>query len=275
VALLDGNNALRSQFVYPVGATTPSYLITGGSEYRIISDQTGSPRLVVNAGSGQVEEQIDYDAFGNATVSNVANGWDTSLMPFGFGGGLVDSDTGLIHLGVRDYDPHTGAWTSRDPLGFGAGDTTLYSYAQDDPVNLSDPSGLGPNQDNQQAMDINVNKMGYDLTEMKKSISGPVAYDLTEMKKSITGPVAYDLTEMKKSISGPVAYDLTEMKKSISGPVAYDLTEMKKSITGPVGWNLETNQTAWNLETNQTAWNLETNVKSVAESGSLATGGAV
>ena len=144
VALLDGSGALRAQFVYS-GEAPPAYMVTGGTTYRIISDQVGSPRLIVDSNTGQVMEQIDYDAFGNQTVSNVAGGWDATLVPFGFGGGLYDPDTGLIHLGTRDYDPHTGRWTARDPLGLGAGDTaTLYGYAFGDPVNVVDPSGAGP-----------------------------------------------------------------------------------------------------------------------------------
>jgi RHS repeat-associated protein len=149
IALLDGTGAVRSQFVYAPGAATPSYLISGGTEYRILVDQTGSPRLVVNAGTGQVEEQLDYDSFGNQSISQVAGGWDPTLLPFGFAGGLRDSDTGLLHLGARDYDPQTGTWTARDPLSFGAGDTTLYGYAHDDPINLADASGLGPFTDQQ------------------------------------------------------------------------------------------------------------------------------
>jgi uncharacterized protein RhaS with RHS repeats len=41
----------------------------------------------------------------------------------------------------RGYDPETGRFISKDPLGFGGGDTNLYGYALADPVNLVDPSG--------------------------------------------------------------------------------------------------------------------------------------
>ena len=63
-------------------------------------------------------------------------------MPFGFASGLYDSDTGLVHFGYRDYDPFTGKWTAKDPLLFAGGDSNLYGYVLNDPVNLVDPLGL-------------------------------------------------------------------------------------------------------------------------------------
>jgi len=63
-------------------------------------------------------------------------------VPFGFAGGLYDSDTKLTHFGYREYDPYTGKWTAKDPLLFGGGDSNLYGYVLGDPVNLVDPSGL-------------------------------------------------------------------------------------------------------------------------------------
>jgi uncharacterized protein RhaS with RHS repeats len=42
------------------------------------------------------------------------------------------------------YDPETGRWTSKDPIGFEGGDTNLYGYVLQDPVNYKDPKGLSP-----------------------------------------------------------------------------------------------------------------------------------
>jgi uncharacterized protein RhaS with RHS repeats len=39
------------------------------------------------------------------------------------------------------YDPTIGRWTSQDPVGFKAGDTNLYRYAGNDPVDRMDPNG--------------------------------------------------------------------------------------------------------------------------------------
>jgi RHS repeat-associated protein len=66
----------------------------------------------------------------------------TLEIPFGFAGGLHDKDTNLIRFGYRDFDPETGRWTARDPIGFAGGDTNLYGYVASDPVNFIDPDGL-------------------------------------------------------------------------------------------------------------------------------------
>jgi hypothetical protein len=47
-----------------------------------------------------------------------------------------------VHLQAREYDPVTGRFTTKDPIGFAGGDTNLYGYVLGDPVNWVDPSGL-------------------------------------------------------------------------------------------------------------------------------------
>jgi RHS repeat-associated protein len=54
---------------------------------------------------------------------------------------LYDPDTGLVRFGARDYDAEVGRWTGKDPMGFKARDTNLLSYAGNDPVNRTDPTG--------------------------------------------------------------------------------------------------------------------------------------
>ncbi|WP_333033329.1 MULTISPECIES: RHS repeat-associated core domain-containing protein [unclassified Microcoleus] len=62
-----------------------------------------------------------------------------------FAGGLIDVETELVRFGFRDYDAVAGKWTAKDPIGFAGGDGNLYGYIVNEPVNLTDPSGLDPN----------------------------------------------------------------------------------------------------------------------------------
>jgi RHS repeat-associated protein len=136
LAVYDGNDALVMRFEYADGRM-PVSMTSGGAAYYLAYDQVGSLRVVADA-SGNVVKRVDYDSFGNV----VADTNPTFDVPFGFAGGLHDRDTGLVRFGYRDYDPDVGRWTAKDPIGFAGGDTDLYGYCLNDPVNWVDPEGL-------------------------------------------------------------------------------------------------------------------------------------
>jgi uncharacterized protein RhaS with RHS repeats len=46
-----------------------------------------------------------------------------------------------VRFGVRDYDALTGRWTAKDLILFDGGDTNLYVYSPNDPLNFADPTG--------------------------------------------------------------------------------------------------------------------------------------
>ena len=101
------------------------------------TDQLGSIFTVADSSGNSVQE-ILYDSFGRR-IYNSDPEYDPML---GFGGGLYDSDTGLIHFGYREYDPVIGRFISPDPLGYDGGDVDLYGYCLDDPINFVDRLGL-------------------------------------------------------------------------------------------------------------------------------------
>lgn len=136
VAELDALGAVQSRFVYGTRSHVPDYLVRGGATYRLVSDDKGSVRLVVDVATGVVAQAIEYDAWG-VVVADSSPGFQ----PFGYAGGLYDPDTGLVRFGERDYDAAAGRWTSKDPIGFGGGDPNLYGYVGGDPVNAIDPEG--------------------------------------------------------------------------------------------------------------------------------------
>lgn len=139
VAELDNTGNVFSWFVYGTRSNVPDYMIRGGDSYRIISDHLGSPRLVVNAQTGEVAQRMDYDAWGN-----VVQDTNPGFQPFGFAGGIYDQQLGLLRYGARDYDPVTGRWTIKDPIYFDGGQLNLYAYVMSNPMNWVDEDGFAP-----------------------------------------------------------------------------------------------------------------------------------
>jgi RHS repeat-associated protein len=102
-----------------------------------VSDVRGSVRLVVDATTGIVAQQLTYDPYGQ-----VLEDTNPGFQPFGYAGGEYDWTTGLTRFGARDYDATIGRWTAKDPIGFGGGDTNLYAYVGGEPIGRVDVTGL-------------------------------------------------------------------------------------------------------------------------------------
>jgi RHS repeat-associated protein len=137
VAWYDGNGTLKAQFVFGIRWNVPEYMVKAGQNYKFVYDQLGSVRVVV-APDGSISERIDYDEFGNIVADSMPG-----FQPFGFAAGLRDVDTGLVRFGKRDYDAAIGRWTTIDPTRFAAG-PNLFTYVNNDPINMVDPSGKSP-----------------------------------------------------------------------------------------------------------------------------------
>ena len=72
-------------------------------------DQAGSTRLITGS-TGKVEGKCSYSAYGTPTCEGSAT------PRFGYDGQYTNSDTGLIYMRARVYDPATAQFLSRDPL---------------------------------------------------------------------------------------------------------------------------------------------------------------
>jgi RHS repeat-associated protein len=135
IAELDSAGDVVAEYIYGSKPYVPEYMIKSGTTYKIITDRLGSVRMVVNANTGAIAQRIDYDAFGN-----ISQDTNPGFQPFGFHGGLYDPETGLTRFGARDYNPRTGRWLSRDPIGISGG-LNLYQAFGCNPVNFIDPFG--------------------------------------------------------------------------------------------------------------------------------------
>jgi len=136
VAELDGSGSVVARFVYAEDVNVPDLMVTGTATYRLVKDHLGSVRVVLDVATGAVAQELVYDTWGRVLVDTAPG-----FQPFGFAGGLYDTDTGLVRFGRRDYDAEIGRWTAKDPIRFYGGDANLYAYVLGDPVNHIDPTG--------------------------------------------------------------------------------------------------------------------------------------
>ncbi|MCL1887545.1 MAG: DUF6531 domain-containing protein [Kiritimatiellaeota bacterium] len=114
-----------------------------------LRDRLGSIMGLVDS-SGAIVATYDYDAWGNvASVS--ASVLPYTLREFRYRWQCREYvpiihdtvlRTGLYYFRNRWYDPVSGRFLSKDPLGLGGGDLNLYAFCGNDPVNNKDPYGL-------------------------------------------------------------------------------------------------------------------------------------
>jgi RHS repeat-associated protein len=117
----------------PLGVISAS-----GAVSYFLEDHLGSTRYIVDNG-GRVISAFDYSAFG---VPRSVTGDGPR-----FGGQEWDSETSLLFLGSRYMDPRDARFLSRDPFPPSLRHPQTfnrYVYAGNDPVNLTDPTGLAP-----------------------------------------------------------------------------------------------------------------------------------
>lgn len=114
------------------GADTTAYYV---------HDQLGTPLQAVDK-FGNVVWAMHYDAFGNTTdITPRAADKYTIISNLRLPGQYADSETGLYYNWNRYYDPLTGRYITKDPIGL-AGGMNTYGYVGGSPLTLTDPQGL-------------------------------------------------------------------------------------------------------------------------------------
>jgi RHS repeat-associated protein len=115
-------------------------------------DGNGNVTALVKADGAGLSAQYEYGPFGELLR---ATGPMAKANPFRFSTKYQDDESDYLYYGYRYYDPSTGRWPNRDPLGeagfellrggkpnaVGSG-VNLYLFVENNPITEFDPLGL-------------------------------------------------------------------------------------------------------------------------------------
>jgi len=139
IVLTTGTGAITgSRFLQLPGGGEVVRTGSGSSYYFELTNQQGTGLIVLN-NDAEAPQWRQFTPYG-APRGTAPSSWPDSN---GFLGMATDANTGLTIIGARQYDPTTGMFISLDPVLETNSPQQLngYSYAGDNPVTDSDPSG--------------------------------------------------------------------------------------------------------------------------------------
>jgi RHS repeat-associated protein len=120
-------------YVYGPAETSIEQISSGGTVTYLHHDQAGSTRLLTGP-TGTVTGKCTYSAYGTPTCEG------STTTPVGYDAQYTSTDTGLIYMRARTYDPATAQFLSVDPMA--SVTRTPYAYAGDNPLDVADATGM-------------------------------------------------------------------------------------------------------------------------------------
>ena len=194
VVEFDASNVIASNALYgrrmdELIARSNGAAPAGSQGQWFFPDRNGNISLITDS-TDVILESYRYDAFGKPSI------FDGSGAPIGatginnrfmFTGREWRNIFGFYEYRARAYNPTIGRFMSEDPKGFDAGDYNLYRYVGNNPMNLSDPSGMGAEKGNDGTYSFVVDPK-FNLTALQGAY---VNSALTEHITNASGPLSF------------------------------------------------------------------------------------
>ena len=145
----DGLNTVLARYTHGPGIDEPHVMerdsngdeLFGANERYYYQDDTlGSIGELIDQFRAVVRAYV-HDSFGG-----IAQETGTLVNPYAYAGREFDRESELYFYRARYYDPVSGRFLTSDPIGL-AGGINIFAYVRNNPVNLTDPSGLAPKQE--------------------------------------------------------------------------------------------------------------------------------
>ena len=188
-------------------------------------DHLGSSSYITNL-DGEVSQHIEYVPFGEVFIEERNNTWNT---PYLFNAKEFDEETGMYYYGARYYEPRLSLWMSTDPLQEKYPDINSYCYTYNNPINLTDPTGMdwveGKDGDITWRKEVNANNYSSILSKDEIYRGQSYTRDKIWMDVNVKGDSESGLMTENYLPSGEMKYKnntpwvdvaVEEMKKNIS-----------------------------------------------------------
>ncbi|WP_437287416.1 toxin TcdB middle/N-terminal domain-containing protein [Sorangium sp. So ce406] len=145
------DDGVERQSLVRLGDRRVALLVNEARVFGLVDDQLGVVRRVVDE-RGEAVLSADPTPFGTLAqgVEDRSPGLHSTEMVLGFTGQLRDPDTGLVHMGAREYVPSLASFATPDPYVLVEPELCVtrllechvYAYAAHDPLSFIDESGL-------------------------------------------------------------------------------------------------------------------------------------
>lgn len=195
------------------------------SNYFPLYDGNGNVTEYINS-SEEVVAHYEYDPFGNTTVASEDKADDFA---YRFSTKPIDATTGLYYYGYRYFDPITGRWPSRDPIGEKGG-MNLYGFVGNDGINRQDY--LGHKMIEQDVYIRNMNGDGpyHELIEFwgDSADANPLGGGLAGLwysNFSITSPATHGSKNRENGVWSSERY-----RQLVIDDCCYDLEKFKRNL---------------------------------------------
>jgi RHS repeat-associated protein len=136
---------MNHEYIFFNGQRVARRDIAGNTVHYYFSDHLGTHAVVMNAAGTQCEQDADYYPYGGVENDNCTT---PVAQNYKFTGKERDSESGLDNFGAR-YDAFTmGRFMTPDPVFISADrvfdpqSLNLYAYVRNNPLSLTDPTGL-------------------------------------------------------------------------------------------------------------------------------------
>jgi RHS repeat-associated protein len=238
IAVLDGTNGLLYSFAWGsdlsgtaqgaggVGGLLSMTVYSGANagSYFYAYDGNGNVVALISAAAGTAAAQYEYGPFGELIR---ATGPMASVNPFRFSTKFQDDETGFLYYGYRYYNPSTGRWLSRDPVGE-VGGFHLYSTCVNDIVDFFDPLGLWDLKGVLAVLCCKGDATG------KKAVKIMAKYTVYSIEPQTGKTQYYTDASKNKKVGEPVAWSIGGYHSREKMEIAIDQTESNETAAATV-----------------------------------------